>query len=184
MASIHRRDAITGMLATVAVLTVLIVAGGYAPAGFLPAASDELIALIPHVNVVISLVAIATITFGWTAIRLGSIAMHRRAMLAATGLFALFLILYLYRLAILGGPTGYDGSVTIYRFVYLPVLTLHIGLAIICIPLLFDAIALGLTVPIRRLPRTRHPRVGRIAAALWILSFSLGIVVYLLLYWI
>jgi len=34
----------------------------------------------------------------------------------------------------------------------------------------------------RRTPATNHPRVGRVAAVLWLVSFALGIVVYLPLY--
>ena len=132
----------------------------------------------------ISLVAIGTIAVGWAAIRQGRVTRHRNAMVLAVGLFAVFLILYLYRLTMLGGPTGFDGSVTVYQYVYLPILTLHIGLAVVCIPLVFDAIALAITVPTEDLSKTRHPRVGRFAASLWIISYSLGITVYLLLYWV
>ena len=60
----------------------------------------------------------------------------------------------------------------------------HIGLAIICIPLLYDALALALTTPTDTLHETRHPKVGTAAALLWLISFGLGIIVYLLLYWI
>lgn len=178
-----RREGISIPLSVGSIALVLAAAGGYVPAGWLPRAPDTVIAWIPHVNVLLSLFAIATIAYGWWTIRAGNITQHRRVMLIATGLFASFLGLYLYRLIILGGPVGFDGDPAIYRYVYLPVLTLHIGLAMICIPLLFDALALGLTVPHPDLPTTRHPRVGRVAAVLWITSFVLGIFVYLLLYW-
>lgn len=179
-----RREGISIPLAIVSVAIVLTVAGGQVPADWVPHASDRAIGAIPHANVLLSLGAIGVIAYGWRAIRNGDIARHRRAMLIATALFATFLVLYLYRLTVLGGPTGFDGGALLYAYVYLPVLGLHIALAIICIPLLYDALALGLTVPERELPGTRHPTVGRLAAALWIVSFALGIVVYLLLYWI
>lgn len=178
-----RREGVTGALAIVSVGTVLATAGGYVSATWLPRAPTSIIAAIPHVNVLLSLSAIAVILYGWNAIRNGQIGTHRRAMLSAMGIFVVFLILYLYRLIILGGPTEFDGDSSIYRFVYLPVLTLHIGLAIVCIPLLYDTLSLGITIPPNKLSRTRHPRVGRIAAILWLLSFGLGITVYALLYW-
>jgi putative membrane protein len=38
------------------------------------------------------------------------------------------------------------------------------------------------THDVSELPETAHPRLGRIAAALWLISFALGIVVYAMLY--
>ncbi len=102
-------------------------------------------------------------------------------MLTAAGLFATFLALYLYRLTIVG-TTPFGGPDAVYRFVYLPVLAVHITLAIVCIPLVYYVLLIGLTHPVSAIPATRHRRVGRVAATLWLVSFSLGIVVYLLLF--
>lgn len=179
-----RRDLVTAFLSFLAVAIVFAAAGGRIPPSFLPRALDPVISAIPHVNVVISLVAIGTIVAGWRSARAGRIKMHRNAMVISAGLFALFLILYLYRLTMLGGPTPFDGSESLYRFVYVPLLGIHILLAVVCVPLIMDALALGLTTPINQLPRTRHPAIGRAGAPLWILSFVLGIGVYLLLYWV
>jgi len=35
---------------------------------------------------------------------------------------------------------------------------------------------------VSELPHTDHPRAGKVAAGLWLVSFTLGIVVYLMLY--
>lgn len=180
----NRRDRLTLACSFIAVSIVFIVAGGLFPAEVLPKAPDQLIDAIPHVNVVISLLAIVAIIAGWRWIREGDIYRHRIAMVTAFILFVTFLTFYLYRLAILGGPAPFDGNEVVYRFVYLPILTMHILLAVICVPLLFDALALALTTSIERLPTTRHPTVGRFAASLWIISFLLGIGVYLILYWL
>lgn len=179
-----RRDLVTGILSAVAVVVVFAVAGGLVPTAHVPAAPRAVIRAIPHVNAVISLAAIVAIATGWRAIRAGNVDRHRRAMLAAIALFVLFLSFYLYRLAVLGGPTDFEGPRVVYRFVFLPVLAVHVLLAVICIPLVVDTAALGLAIPVDRLGRTRHPRVGRIAASLWLVSFSLGLVVYALLYWL
>ena len=178
------RDILTILSSLIAVSIVFAAAGGVLPAQVLPRAPDQFIAAIPHINVIISIAAVITIAAGWRWITRGEIQRHRVAMLSALILFLAFLVLYLYRLTALGGPASFDGSTHVYRYVYLPILTAHIVLAVICIPLLFDALALALSMPIERLPSTRHPRIGRIAASLWIISFILGIVVYLLLYWI
>ncbi len=178
-----RREGVTAALALFAIAVVLVTAGGFVPSDLLPRVPDGAIAAVPHVNVAISLVAMATIVRGWRLIRGGNVERHRRAMSLAAVLFGLFLALYLYRLAVLGGPTGFEGSAMVYRYIYLPVLATHIFLAIVCIPLVFDALALGLTVPSVELPRTRHPHVGRLAASLWLISYTLGIVVYVMLHW-
>jgi putative membrane protein len=102
-------------------------------------------------------------------------------MILAAGLFASFLGLYLYRVAILG-PTPFPGPEFVYLWLYLPILAIHIALAILCIPLVYYVLLIGLTHPVAAIQRTRHATVGRIAATLWLVSFTLGTVVYLLLY--
>lgn len=184
MDAVGRRDLGTGVLATVAIAVVFAAAGGRIPSHWLPEAPAWVIAAIPHVNAVLSVSAILTIAAGWRTARRGAIDRHRAAMGLAVFLFGGFLVLYLYRLVILGGPTPFDGSMVVYRFVYLPLLAIHILLAVVCIPLVFDALALAITTPRQKLPRTRHPTVGRLAATLWIISFALGLGVYLLLYWV
>jgi putative membrane protein len=102
-------------------------------------------------------------------------------MLVSVGLFAVFLALYLYKVSI-QGPAPFPGPESVYRFVYLPLLAVHILLAVVCVPLLYYVLLLGLTRPISDVFGTRHRRVGRIAASLWLVSFVLGNVVYAMLY--
>lgn len=173
---------VAAIVAGVLLATVFAAVRGAVPAEMLPTASPAVVAAIPHLNAVLSVLAIGTIAKGWRAIRRGRIRTHRRAMLVATALFAAFLTLYLYRLVIQGGPHPFPGPTAYYRFVYLPVLIVHIALALCCIPLLSYVLVLGLTIPPERLGQTLHPRVGRVAAILWLISFALGTVVYSLLY--
>lgn len=142
---------------------------------------EPVIALVPHVNAVISVVAVAVIAVGWRAIRRGDVRRHRRAMVAGFLLFGTFLALYLYRVS-LEGPTSFAGPAWVETFVYYPVLGVHVVLAVVCVPLLFYVLLLALTRPVAEIPLTRHPRVGRVTAALWLASFALGTVVYLLLH--
>jgi putative membrane protein len=151
------------------------------PTESLPRLSDETLELVPHVNAVVSTAAIVTIVGGVREIRRGNVDRHRVLMLGSMGLFALFLGLYLYRVSILG-PSGFGGPDAVYQFVYRPVLAIHMLLAIACIPLLYYVALLALTRPVSEIPGTKHKRVGRIAAGLWLTSFVLGNVVYLLLY--
>lgn len=173
--------ALTGVLSVISLALVFGAVLGTIPVESLPRVPAGIVDAIPHANAVISLVAIGTITTAWRAIRRGNVARHRALMLTSLVLFVAFLALYLYRVALVG-PTPFPGPETIYRFVYLPILAIHITLAIVCIPLLYYVLLLALTRPIEAIPRTNHRRVGRIAASLWLLSFALGAVVYAMLY--
>ncbi len=171
---------LTTLLSVVALSLVFGAVLGVIPAGLLPQ-FDGLLEIIPHLNVVISAAAIATIIAGWRAIRQGNVTQHRNRMFGSFGLFAAFLVLYLYRVSI-RGPESFAGPALIEQYVYLPVLAIHIVLAIICVPLLFYVLLLAVSRPVEDIYRSRHRSVGQIAAVLWVVSFALGIVVYGLLY--
>jgi putative membrane protein len=172
---------LTGLLSVVSLALVFGAALNLIPAAALPDAPDWVFAAIPHVNAVLSVTAIGTIVLGVRAIRRGNVARHRRAMLTTLGLFAGFLVLYLYKVAV-KGPTPFDGPAVIDQFVYVPLLVVHVLLAIVCIPLLYYVLLVALTRPVSEIRESLHPRIGRVAAALWLVSFALGTVVYLLLY--
>ncbi|WP_323173919.1 DUF420 domain-containing protein [Natrialba sp. PRR66] len=178
----ERVRSLTAVLSVVSLAVVFSAAGGRVPQSAVPAAPAWILELIPHLNVALSATAIVTITIGWRAIRRGAVVTHRRAMLGSFALFVTFLGLYLYRLVATGGPASFPGPEQVYLYVYLPVLAIHIFLAVVCIPLLYYVLLLALSRPIAALRRTAHARVGRFAATLWLISFSLGIVVYLLGY--
>ncbi|WP_049900070.1 DUF420 domain-containing protein [Natrinema sp. J7-1] len=173
---------LTAVLSVVSLAVVFAAAGGRIPSSSVPAAPAWVIETIPLVNAVLSAAAIGTITLGWRAIRRDDIERHRVAMVTSFGLFVAFLALYLYRLTVTGGPQPFHGPDPVYQFVYLPLLAIHILLAIVCIPLLYYVLLLVLSRPIAELPETSHARVGRVAATLWLVSFSLGIVVFGLLH--
>ncbi|PSQ36538.1 hypothetical protein BRD05_02655 [Halobacteriales archaeon QS_9_70_65] len=77
-----------------------------------------LLAAVPPVNAVVSLAAVGTITAGVRAIGRGDVRRHRALMTTSFGLFALFLVLYLYRVAVLG-PTEFTGPAVVRTYVYL-----------------------------------------------------------------
>lgn len=176
----ERVPELTALLSVVSLALVFGAVLGYIPETLLPY-SGPLVTVIPHLNALISATAIVTILVGVRAIRQRNVATHRLSMLTATGLFALFLMLYLYRVS-LEGPTPYSGPDWFKLYVYLPMLAIHILLAIVCVPLVYYALLLAWTHEMSELPRTNHPRIGRLAAGLWLISFSLGIGVYLVLH--
>jgi putative membrane protein len=174
---------LAGLLSVVSLSLVFAAALGVLPAGALPRAPDAVLAAIPHVNAGISVLAVAVIAAGWRAVRRGRVDRHRRLMVAGFGLFGAFLALYLYKVSLVGPkpfPEAAPGWVE--TFVYYPVLAVHMLLAVVCVPLLFYVLLLALTRPVSEIPTTDHPRFGRVTAALWLVSFVLGTVVYLLLY--
>ncbi|MEF8806765.1 DUF420 domain-containing protein [Natronomonas sp.] len=171
---------LTAVLTVVALAVVFGAALQAIPTEPLPA-PEGLLSAIPHVNAVISLAALGTITAGVRAIRNGEVSKHRKLMLASFGLFVLFLGLYLYRVAILG-PTEFPGPETVETYVYFPFLFVHIALAIVCVPFVFYALLLAGTRPVEAIYETNHRTAGRIAATLWIISFVMGITVYAMLY--
>lgn len=172
---------VTGLLTVVSLALVIAAARQSIPAAVLPTLPEWLLAAIPHVNAVISVVAIGTITLGIRWIRRGEVRRHRSAMLTSFGLFVTFLALYLLKVAI-EGPSGFTGPGWVELSVYYPTLVVHMLLAILTIPLVYYVLLLAVTHAPAELSETNHPRVGRVAAAMWLVSFALGIVVYLLLY--
>ncbi|MFB6297794.1 MAG: DUF420 domain-containing protein [Salinirussus sp.] len=171
---------LSAVLSLVSLALVFGTVGGVVPEAFLPRV-ELLIGLVPHLNAALSLLALGTIATGVRAIRRGDVGRHRAAMLATTVLFLLFLLLYLYRISLVG-PSTFPGPGTVYRFVYLPVLAIHVLLAVASIPLVYYVLLLAVTRPVAALRESPHPRVGRVAASLWFVAFALGVVVYVMLY--
>lgn len=174
--------AVAAVLSVVSLALVLGTAGGLVPGDSLPR-FDPLLAVIPHLNALLSAVAIAVILVGLRAIRRENVSRHRRSMISGLALFGSFLVLYLYRVAV-RGPTHFDGPAWLGTYVYVPILVVHILLAIVCVPLLYYVALLAISRPVSEISATRHPTVGRLTVVLWLVSFGLGIVVYGLLYWV
>lgn len=172
---------LTALLSVVALALVFGAVGGVIPSSVLPRASDTVLAALPHLNAAISATAIGTILVGWRAISRGNVDRHKAFMLSSFGLFAAFLVSYLYRL-ILVGTVEFPGPEAVYSYVYLPFLAIHILLAIVCLPFVFYALLLAATRPYEDLYHTRHAQIGSVAAVLWLISFTMGIGVYLMLY--
>jgi len=172
---------VTAALSLVSLALVFAAAMRVVPAASIPHAPEAAVAAIPHANAVLSVAAIGTIAAGWRLARRGDYERHRVAMGSAVVLFFAFLALYLYKVA-LEGPTEFTGPEAVGTYLYLPLLAVHILLAIVCVPLVYYVLLLGATHEIPELKRTPHRRVGRVAASLWLVSFALGVVVYLLLY--
>lgn len=172
---------VAAVVSLVALGLVLAATADLVPADAIPAAPAWVFDAIPHVNAVIAVLALAAMGRGFLAIRRRDITRHRRSMAVALVAFGTFLALYLYNVAVTGAHP-FPGPDVIYYYVYLPILIVHMGLAIICIPLLIYVALLATTRPVAAIPQTPHATIGRPALLLWAISFVLGLVVYLQLH--
>ena len=118
---------------------------------------EGLLAAIPHVNAVVSLAAIGTITVGVRAIGRGDVRRHRALMTTSFGLFAPFLAPYLYRVTVLS-PAEFTGPAVVQTYVYLPFLFVHVALAVVCVPFVFYALSVASTRLVAEIYGTRHRR--------------------------
>ncbi len=173
--------AVTAVLTIVSLILVFGAALQAFPQEAIPTAPQWVLDAIPHLNAAVSAIAIVTILAGVRSIRRGEIDRHRKLMATSFVLFAGFLVMYLYRVALLG-PSSFPGPETIELYVYLPILAVHILLAVLSLPFVYYALLLASTRPVHELPQTSHARIGRVAATLWTISFAGGIVIYLMLY--
>jgi putative membrane protein len=144
--------------------------------------------LLSHAIAVVNTVATVSLALGWYWIRRDEVDKHRLAMVAAFALIVLFLLLYLPKVG--GGGEKHFVLESAYAWVplwswihpaYLVMLAIHILLSVLAVPLVLYALVLGLTHTPTELTRTSHARIGRWAAASWILSLVLGVVTYLML---
>lgn len=146
-----------------------------------PELTRATIDLLSHVTAVANAVTIVSIVLGLYWISKGRIRAHAGAMTVATLSILVFLVLYLTRIGG-GGQKALAGDPhAAVEFAYLAMLAVHILLSILAVPLVVLAIVLALSVPTAELGRTRHPRIGRIAAVTWLVSLVLGIGAYLIL---
>ncbi|EMA40022.1 DUF420 domain-containing protein [Halobiforma nitratireducens] len=147
--------------------------------GLYPDLTHAQINLLTHAIAVINGAATVLLAAGWYWIRAGEVEKHRLAMVGAFALILLFLVVYLIRVGG-GGEKLFQGP-QLVRYAYLLMLAIHIVLSIVAVPVVLYALVLGLTHTPSELRETAHARIGRIAAATWILSLVLGIVTYLML---
>jgi uncharacterized membrane protein YozB (DUF420 family) len=131
--------------------------------------------VLAHVDAILNACATALIVAGLVAIKRGSVAWHKRLMLAAAGVSALFLCCYVtYHLNT--EPVKFAGEGWIRR-VYYPLLVSHVVLAAVQVPLILRTIWLGL-----KDRREQHRRWAKVTAPIWLYVSVTGVVVYALLY--
>ena len=130
---------------------------------------------LPALNASLNAVAALFLVAGYAFIKAGRRQAHKRCMLTALTVSALFLVSYVTYHANAGSrPFPGQGVV---RVVYFAILIPHVLLAAAVLPLALWTTARGL-----RAEYDRHVKVARWTLPLWLYVSVTGVIVYLMLY--
>ncbi|MBK7539550.1 MAG: DUF420 domain-containing protein [Myxococcales bacterium] len=129
----------------------------------------------PAFNAFLNALSGVFLVLGVRAIRNGDREAHKRFLLRAITVSALFLVSYLVRVA-LTGTHRYPGD-GLDKIIYLVILTSHTVLAVICTPFIVRSAYLGLKGRFEM-----HRKVARLTAPAWLYVSVTGVIVYFMLY--
>ncbi|MCF7805867.1 MAG: DUF420 domain-containing protein [Candidatus Marinimicrobia bacterium] len=130
---------------------------------------------LPAVNATLNGISTVLLTVGYILIRQGKWRAHKKVMLAAFGMSALFLISYLIYHAN-AGSTPFPGEGWI-RPVYFTILISHIILAAAIVPMALITLFRAL-----RERFDKHRRIARWTLPIWLYVSVTGVVIYVMLY--
>ena len=141
----------------------------------------EIFQVLPHLNAFLNGVSGIFLIAGFYFILRRKIAPHRRSMICASSVSALFLISYLTHHAVRTyyfglGPTRFTGEGLI-RPIYFTILTSHTILAALVGPFVILTLYRGL-----KGKYVAHRRIARLVFPVWLYVAMTGVAVYLLLY--
>ncbi|TWU59366.1 hypothetical protein Poly51_21540 [Rubripirellula tenax] len=141
---------------------------------------------LPHVTAALNATAAVLLAFGLVNIKRGKARVHKKYMLAALGVSALFLVLYLFHKVALFQATGEpnkrfptDPAIAsdAARYTYYGILGTHLILAITVPFLAVRAVYLAKTGRI-----VAHKKLVRYAFPIWMYVSVTGVMVYAMLY--
>ena len=133
------------------------------------------VADLPTLNATLNAIAAVLLVYGYVLIRQRRLEQHRRVMLAAFGVSALFLVSYVIYHANAGSrPFPGRGAI---RAVYFTILISHIVLAALILPMALITLSRAL-----RERFDRHVPIARWTLPLWLYVSVTGVIVYLMLY--
>jgi len=138
------------------------------------AATSSQYAFLPALNAILNGMAATSLLVGFTFIRSRRIRAHRAAMITAFGFSTLFLISYIAHHA-LHGDVRYPLHAA-FREVYLPLLTSHIILAIVALPMVLVTFFFSLS---GRIPQ--HRKIARWTFPIWLYVSVTGVITYVML---
>ncbi len=136
---------------------------------------------LPAVNAVLNATAAILLMRGYSLIRAGKRDQHKKTMIAAFAVSAVFLVCYLIYHANVGAV--YFQRTGFIRYVYLTILFTHTVLAA-TVPFL-AIIALRRALKAEKTGDfSRHMRIARWTLPIWLYVSVTGVVVYVMLYWL
>lgn len=134
-----------------------------------------------HAIAVVNSLATVCLVVGWYWIRRDEVRKHAIAMTSAFVLILLFLLMYLPKVGGGGQKELVESAPELAALAYFAMLAIHIVLSVVAMPVVLYAFLLGITQTTPELRRSSHARVGRVAAAAWVLSLVLGVITYVVL---
>jgi len=130
---------------------------------------------LPALNAALNATATVLLVTGWALIRAKRVEQHRRCMLAAVAVSALFLASYLtYHYQVGSVPFTRQGIV---RPIYFTILLTHVVLAFVTLPLAIVTLTRGLNGRV-----AQHRAIARWTMPIWLYVSVTGVLVYVLLY--
>lgn len=129
----------------------------------------------PAINALLNLSCFVFLVLGRVAIARGDRALHKKRMLTAFTLSAIFLVSYLIRFATTGAHK-YPGD-GIDRIIYLVMLLSHMVLALVLVPLVISALRRAF-----RGDYAAHLKIVQFTWPIWVYVSVTGVLVYLMLY--
>ena len=135
-----------------------------------PALAQQWIFL-PRLNALLNGLSGVALCAGLYFIKHKNVAAHRASMLAAFGFSSLFLVSYIVNHA-LRGDTRFP-SIGTARTVYLSILSSHILLSIVALPLILTTLFFALTGRFRM-----HRRLARVTFPIWLYVSVTGVIVF------
>lgn len=137
-------------------------------------AASVRLTFLPALNALLNGLSASALLIGFTFIKARRIKLHRRAMLTAFLFSSLFLVSYIVNHA-LHGESHYPGH-SLVRTIYLIILTSHVLLSVIALPLILVTLFFSLT---GRIPM--HRKVARWTFPIWLYVSITGVIVYAML---
>jgi uncharacterized membrane protein YozB (DUF420 family) len=141
---------------------------------------------LPAVNAILNGTAAILLLRGYSLIRAGRREQHKRTMIAAFCVSAVFLISYLVYHANVGAV--YFQKTGFLRYIYLTILFTHTVLAaavpVLAIITLRRALKAEKATAEKTGDFSRHRRIARWTLPIWLYVSVTGVVVYLMLYWL
>ncbi|MEZ6038566.1 MAG: DUF420 domain-containing protein [Planctomycetota bacterium] len=131
--------------------------------------------VLADVDASLNAVAFLLICAGLVAVKRGNIELHKKLMLAAVGVSAVFLGCYVvYHLNAPAVKFQGEGAI---HWVYFPLLISHIVLAAVQVPLILRTLWLGL-----KDRRAQHKKWAKVTTPIWLYVSITGVIVWWMLY--